>query len=629
MKNFLTYGGLILGLVLFIAFNTLSTAMFKSSRLDLTEERLYTLSDGTKNILRDLKEDITLRLFFSKKVAKDLTPVLAYAQRVQELMQEYAAHAGGRIKIEVLDPEPYSEEEEKAVAYGLQGAPLNAANEMVYFGIAGTNSTDETEVIPFVQQNRESFLEYDLTRLVYTLANPKKQVVGVLTTLPMEANPMLRMRNPQAEVQDWFMLDQMRERFEVRILPPTSDKIEAGIDVLVIAHPQGLSPATQYAIDQFVLAGGKALVFVDPFCDEQQVPNDPQNPLQGMMADRSSDLGPLLAAWGVDFNKDQLVGDLDNGLRVRLPQGGEADYIVWLGLRGEGDALDKNDAVTAQLDTLNMATAGFLTKRADATTTVTPLLQSSKNTMRVEKTAIQFGPDPRKLLESFQSGGEKLTIAARISGPAKSAFPDGKPASAEGTAAEADPSALKESKGPIQVIVVADADLLADKWWTRSQNFFGQRVAMPTADNNGLVLNALENLSGNNDLISLRGRGNSQRPFEKINEIRKEADKRYLAKEQQLQQKLDDLKTKLADLQQGKSGAEEMILSPEQRSEIEKFRDEQIATTRELRRVKLERNKEIESLGTKVKALNTFLVPLLVILAAVGLASLRPKPKGG
>ena len=629
MKKTLTYGGLILGLILFVAFNSLSGAMFKSSRLDLTDEKLYTLSEGTKNILRDLKEDITLRLFFSKKVAKDVTPVVGYAQRVQELLQEYALHAGGRIKVEVLDPEPYSEEEEKAVSFGLQGAPLNAAGDLVYFGIAGTNSTDEKEVIPFVQQNRESFLEYDLTRLVYTLANTKKQVVGVISKLPMEGNPMARMRNPQAEVQDWFILDQMRERFEVRMIPPTSETIESGIDVLMVVHPQGLSPALQYAIDQFVLAGGKALVFVDPFCDEQEVPNDPQNPLQGMMADRSSDLGPLLSAWGVDYNKDQLVGDLDNGLRVRLPQGGEADYIVWLGLRGDADAIDKTDTVTAQLDTINMATAGFLTKRSDATTTVTALLQSSKNTQRLEKTAIQFGPDPKKLLEAFQSGGERLMIAARINGPAKSAFPDGKPAAADGTAPPADPAALKESKGPINVIVVADADLLADKWWTRMQNFFGQRLATPTADNNGLVLNSLENLSGNNDLISLRGRGNSQRPFEKVNEIRKEADKRFLAKEQQLQQKLDDLKGKLADLQKGKSGAEEMILSAEQRSEIEKFRDEQVVTTRELRRVKLERNKEIEALGTRIKLTNTFLVPLLVILAAVGLASLRPKPKGG
>lgn len=629
MKKTLTYGGLILGLILFIAFNSLSGALFKSSRLDLTEEKLYTLSDGTRNILRDLKEDITLRLFFSKKVAKDVTPVVAYAQRVQELLQEYALHAGGRIKVEVLDPEPYSEEEEKAVSFGLQGAPLNAANDMVYFGIAGTNSTDETEVIPFVQQNRESFLEYDLTRLVYTLANAKKQVVGVITKLPMEGNPMIRMRNPQAEVQDWFILDQMRERFEVRMIPPTSESIEASIDVLMIVHPQGISTTLQYAIDQFVLAGGKAIVFVDPFCDEQEVPNDPQNPLQGMMADRSSDLGPLLASWGLDFNKEQLVGDLDSGLRVRLPQGGEADYIVWLGLRGDSDAIDKSDTVTAQLDTINAATSGFLVKRADATTTVTPLLQSSKNTQKLEKTAIQFGPDPKKLLEAFQSGGERLMIAARVSGPAKTAFPDGKPAAGDGAAPAADPAALKESKGPINVIVVADADLLADKWWTRSQNFFGQRVAMPTADNSGLVLNALENLSGNNDLISLRGRGNSQRPFEKVNEIRKEADKRFLAKEQQLQQKLDDLKSKLTDLQKGKSGAEEMILSAEQRAEIEKFREEQVATTRELRRVKLERNKEIESLGTRIKLTNTFLVPLLVILAAIGLASMRPKPKGG
>jgi ABC-type uncharacterized transport system involved in gliding motility auxiliary subunit len=633
-KKLFTATGLALALVLFVAFNALGHSLFRSARLDLTSEKLYTLSPGTRNILASLPEPVRLRFFFSKKTAKDLTPLLAFAQRVQELVEEYVAVSGGKLKLEVLDPEPYSEQEEQAVEAGLQGVQLNAAGELLYFGLAGTNSTDEKESIPFIQQSREALLEYDITRMVYNLAYPKKKVVGLLTKLPMEGNPMARFQNPDADAGAWFMLDQIRERFEVRTIPETVAKIEDGIDVLMVVHPQGLPPQTLYAIDQFVLGGGKALVFVDPNCIAQEVRQDPSNPLQAMMADRSSDLGPLLGAWGLDYSKEDLAGDRDSGLRVRVPQGGDVVYIVWLGLSDEQDTLDKSEPITSQLKYLQLATAGLLSKKAEAGTTITPLLQTTKNSMKVAKSAIQFGDDPKKLFESFVSGGEKLMLAARVSGPAKTAYPEGAPKAAptDGEKPEekkegADAAGLKESKGPINVIVVADADMLADRWWTRTQNFFGQKIAQPTADNNGFVLNALENLSGNNDLISLRGRGNSQRPFDKVNEIRRDADQRFLAKENELEGKLKDLKTQLGQLEKGGNGG--VILSEEQRAKIEEFRDQQVATSKELRRVKHERNQEIEAMGTRLKLMNTFLVPLLVILAAIGVAALRPKPKGG
>jgi ABC-type uncharacterized transport system involved in gliding motility auxiliary subunit len=633
-KKLLTATGLLLALALFVAFNALSRPLFRSARLDLTQEKLYTLSPGTRNILSELSEPVRLRFFFSKKVAKDTTPLLAFAQRVQELVEEYVANAGGKLKLEVLDPEPYSVEEEQAVEAGMQGVPLNAAGETLYFGLAGTNSIDDKESIPFIRQEREGLLEYDLTRMVYNLAHPKKKVVGLLSKLPMEGNPMRRFQDPNADAGAWFILEQIRERFEVRTIPDTLEKIEDGLDVLMVVHPQMLPAQTLYAIDQYVLGGGKALVFVDPNCIAQEVPSDPSNPLQAMMADRSSDLGPLLSAWGLDYKKDELAGDRDNGLRVRMPQGGDLVYIVWLGMRGDAEGLDKTDSITAQLDSVNLATCGVLNRKPDATTTIGALIETGKNSMRVEKTAIQFGDDPKKLYESFVSGGEKLVLAARVSGPAKTAYPEGKP-KAEPQPGEQPPEppkdgetpGLKESKGPINVIVVADADMLADRWWTRTQNFFGQKIATPTADNYGFVLNALENLSGNNDLISLRGRGNSSRPFDKVDEIRREADARFLATEKGLEAKLEDLKKQLGQLQQGGNGG--VILSDEQRKKIEEFRDQQLETSKDLRRVKHERNQEIESLGTKVKLMNTFLLPLLVILAAFGVAALRPKPKGG
>jgi len=636
-KKLFTATGLLLAIVLFVALNALGRSLFRSARLDLTQEKLYTLSQGSRNILADLGEPLKLRFFFSRKVAKDLTPLLAFAQRVQELIEEYVAHSGGKLKLEVLDPEPYSEEEEQAVEAGLQGVPLNAAGETLYFGLVGTNTTDEKESLPFIRQERESLLEYDLTRMIYSLAHPKKKVVGLLSKLPMEGNPMAPFQNPDADAGAWFMLDQIRERFEVRTIPDAIEKVEDGIDVLMVVHPQGLAPQTLYAIDQYVLGGGKALVFVDPSCIAQEVRNDPSNPLQAAMADRSSDLGPLLSAWGLDYSKEDLAGDRDSGLRVRLPQGGDIVYTIWLGLRGDQGTLDKSEPITMQLNDLIMATAGVLTKKSEAATTVTALVETTKNSMKVAKSAIQFGDDPKKLYESFVSGGEKLMLAARVHGPAKSAYPEGKPKAeppADGQPPEppteaAPTEGLKESKSPINVIVVADADMLADRWWTRTQNFFGQKIATPTADNNSFVLNALENLSGNDDLISLRGRGNSARPFDKVDEIRRESDKRFLAKENELEEQLKDLKTQLGQLQKGGGNGGALILTDEQRKKIEEFRDQQVATSKELRRVKHERNQEIEALGTRLKLLNTFLVPLLAIVAAFGVAALRPKPKGG
>lgn len=632
-KSFLTVTGLVLACVLFVAFNTLSRSLFRSARLDLTQEKLYTLSQGSRNILANIPEPVRLRFFFSKKLAKDMTPLLAFAQRVQELLEEYVANSGGKLKLEVIDPEAYSEEEEAAVDAGLQGVQLNAAGETLYFGLAGSNTTDEKENIPFIRQERESLLEYDVTRMIYNLAHPKKKVVGLLSKLPMEGNPMARFQNPDADAGTWFMLEQIRERFEVRTIPDSVDKIEDGIDVLMVVHPQGLQPQTLWAIDQYVLGGGKALVFVDPHCGSQEVRNDPNNPLQAMMADRSSDLGPLLGAWGLEFKKDDLAGDMDNGVTVGMRGGASAEYILWLGMRGDQDVLDKSDSVTGQLNFLMLQTAGVLSKKGDATTEITPLIQTSKNSMRVPKSAIQFGDDPKKVFESFVSGGERLMVAARIHGTAKSAFPEGKPKAApvEGEKPEEhkdEAAGLKESKSPINVIVVADADLLSDGAWTRAQNFFGQRIATPTANNDGFVLNALENMSGNDDLISLRGRGNSVRPFDKVNEIRRESDKRFLATEKDLEKKLEDLKTQLGQLQRGDNG-ETLILTEDQQKKIEQFRDQQVETSRELRRVKHERNQEIESLGARLKFLNTFLLPALVIIGAIAGFALRQKPKGG
>ena len=625
-KGFLSTTGLLLAAALFLGFNILSGAALKAVRVDLTENRLYTLSPGTVNLLANLKEPIKLRLYFSKKLASDAGSLTSYAQRVQELLEQYVARSGGQLTLEVIDPQPYTEEEDRAVGFGLQGVPVSTGGEMLYFGIAGTNSTDQEEILPFIQESKEESLEYDITKLVYTLSNPKKSVVGLLTKLPMEGNPMARFMNPGAESNPWFVVEGMKQLFDVRTVPPETDKIDADIDVLMIAHPQGLSQQTLYAIDQYVMKGGKIVAFVDPFCETQEVPRDPQNPMSAMMANRSSDLGPLLGAWGLDLSAEDLAGDHGSAIRVNF-QGVPVDYVLYLGLRGDKDSFAKDDLVSGKLEIVNVATAGVLSRKEGATTTVTPLLQTTKESMRINRSGVMFGPDPNKLLEAFVPGNEQLMIAARVSGPARTAFPDGKPKDEEKPdeppkADATNEEQVKES-AQINAIVVADCDMLADNFWARAQNFLGQRVLIPMANNADFAINALDNLSGSQDLISLRSRARFHRPFDRVAEIRRAADTQYGRKVKELEDKLKDAENRINELQGQKDVQSSLILSPEQQKEIERFRAERVNTRKELRAIKHDRDKDIEALGSVLKFANILLIPLLLVAAATALALTR------
>lgn len=626
MKALVSWFGLALVAVVFLGFNVLTGALVTRGRVDLTTDKLYTLSQGTKNVLSNLQDPISLRFYFSKKIAADSAPgVMTYAQRVRELLEEYVAHSGGKITLEVADPEPYSEIEEKAVGYGLKGVPATASGEMLYFGLAGTSAgSSEDQAIEFFQPDKEDSLEYDVTKLVYNLSNPKKKVIGLLSSLPMDGDPMARLMNPRARQEPWVALEYLRQTFDVKVIPPTSDTLEKGLDVLVVVHPQNLTTAMLYSIDQYVLGGGKVIAFIDPYCASQQVRDDPQNPMASMMADRGSSLGVLGDAWGIEMSKDEIAADKDLALRVNSGNGQPIESIVFLGMRKDKEGLDKTDFVTSQLKTLNIGFGGILKKKDGATTTVTPIIQTTTNSMRVEKTKVQFQSSPQELLESFHSSGERLILAARISGPAKTAFPEGKPKPAtdapDTTAAE---DSLKESKGPINVVVVADADMLSDDMWVRVQNFFGQRIAQPLADNGALLVNAVDNLSGSNDLISLRSRGRSQRPFDKVIDLRREAEGKFRQKEKDLEAKLKDIAERINKLQGNTDSDGALILTPEAQAEIEKFRDEQLATKAELRKVKHDLNADIESLKWSLVWKVVLLVPIVVLLAGIVVWAVR------
>ncbi len=610
--RFFSTSGLLLIAAFLLMINLVSSLLFTSSRLDLTEDKLFTVSEGTENILQTIDEPITLRFYFSEKVFSGVPGLLSYGHRVRDLLDEYVDLADGKLKLIAADPEPFSDTEDEAVQYGLQGVPVDNSGGAGYFGLIGVNSVDDQESIVFFRPDKEDSLEYDLTRLIYKLINSKQPVLGLASSLPIFGaaanNPFM---NQNAGSQEWFIVNQLRQFFDVQKLETNFTSIPSNIDILMLVHPKDLAESALFAIDQFILQGGRAIVFVDPFSEVEVPVSDPANPMSAMTASRSSSLDLLFKSWGLEFVPNSLAADRDAATRVNARSGQRVqamDYIVWLSLNENN--FNQADFITSDLKVVNVATPGFIKKDEISNIEFTPLLSTGSKSMSVPVSSVQFGPNPAQLLRDFIPSGESMVIAARIRGKVKSAFPDGIEVDGDKQ------TGLLESANEINLVVVADTDLLEDKQWVNLQNFFGNRMAIPRANNDAFVINAVENLSGNNDLISLRGRGKSARPFQKVLDLQQEAESKYRDTEKLLQEKLQQAERKLAELQREKEGGSSLILSPEQKAEIEKFRDQQVQTRKELRTVQHELGKNIESLGTTLKILNIALIPVLIIIIA-------------
>ena len=636
-RTLLTGTGLLIAAVLFGALNMISNAALSSARFDLTANQLYTLSDGAKNILKELEEPVTLRFYISKKLATSLPGIKGYATRVEEMLNEFAQVAGGTIILQVIDPEPFSEEEDRAVAFGLQGVPLDGGTTQFYFGLAGTSSTDDQETIPFFQPDREEFLEYDLSKLVYKLAHPKQQVVGLLSTLPLEGGQAMPFMQQQGG-SPWIILDQIGQLFELKTIERNAPEIPEDVSVLMVVHPKNLPDATLYAIDQFVLRGGRLLVFVDPHSEADRGVATPNNPFGGT-GPKNSDLGKLFEAWGIELVKGKVVGDLPLAKKVQIQHESRprvVDYPVWIGLTK--DYLNGEDIVTAQISNILLASAGILQKISDGQTELTPLMRSDEAAMQIDASRLAFMPDVESLLNTYQPGGEQFTMAARITGKVKTAFPEGRPKKekSETESKEETPEEppglqehLPESKESINVIVVADTDLLQDRFWVQVQNFFGQRIGIPTADNGNFVTNALDNLSGSNDLISVRGRAGYTRPFTLVHSLQQEAEQQFRQKERALQDRKKAAEQKIQELQSKKPEDSALIMSSAQQQEIAKFRQELVQVRKDLRGVQRELVKNIEGLESWVKFLNIGLVPLVIALGGVWMSTSRLRRRKG
>lgn len=631
--RYLTAAGLVVGLVLLFALNILSNDVFRSARLDLTEGRIFTLSEGTRNILANIEEPISLRFYLSRKLATRVPEIGTYATRVQELLGEYERVAGGKLRLEVIEPEPFSREEDRAVGYGLRGLPVSSSDEVIYFGLAGTNSVDSEEVIPFFSREREEFLEYDITKLVHNLATPRQPVIGLVTSLPIEG------LGPRAEFRGltsppWMVVEQMRQLFDVRSLDASLTAVPDDVDVLVVVHPKGWSERALYAIDQFVLRGGRALIFVDANAEADE--GTQRGGLRIPTRSARSEMDRLLDAWGIALEKDRVIGDLQLAARVRMDREGRAvtfDYPVWIHLGPE--QMNQEDAVTAKLDNLALGTPGSLVKKEGAGTSFVPLLWTTPGAAAFSADKVAITEDPQNLLRIYAPQNRAFTLAARISGMVKSAFPGGPPAvektgngdspenaprgSEEQAAKDAEPDQphLSASLEPANLIVVADTDLLQDRFWVSIQEFLGSRMAVPNAANGTFVVNALDNLSGSGDLISVRNRGSSVRPFKLINELREQAELKFRQKEQELIDRLQETEQKLVELESTRQGDDGMILTDAQQEELLQFRQERLRIRKDLRDVRHRLRQDIETLQSRLKIINIGFVPALIAISGL------------
>ena len=620
-------GAILLLVVLFFAVNMLAGVGLRGVRYDATQGSLFTLTSGSRSIARSFDEPVTLTLYYSAKLAQGRPDIQSYALRVTELLEEFARLSGGKIKIVRIDPQPSSEEEDEAVAQGITNIPVSPT-DFLYFGLVGTNSVDTREVIPFLDPSRERFLEYDIARLLYSLNNPKKKVVGLISSMQLAGGFTI---NPQTrqpmQTPAWQVAQQIRATFELRPLGGSLTAIPADVDVLMIAHPKNLTDETLFAIDQFVLKGGRVLAFIDPFCEnDEQAGQDPTQ--------RFSQFTKLLDAWGVDVVRGKIAADKQLAKQVVIGSQQRPERVMYVGWIGLGkDQLSKDDPITGQLNLLNVATAGHIrAKEAPPApqgehptrfkAAIAPLATTTATAWEMPIEEVLFQPDPRAMLERYQAGTQPLTIAARLSGEVQSAFPDGIPST--DPAKPAVPAGLKQSEGSINVILVADSDMLADMQWVRVQNFFGQQIGQAFANNGDFVINALDNLSGSRDLMAVRARQERTREFELVDKMRREAEDRFAVKQKELQLKVQDTQTRLMELQ-AKRGSDEgsFVLSPEQQAELDKLRAEFTDSRKELRAVRRNLTQDIETLGTKLKFINIALVPALVTLGAVGLGALR------
>jgi ABC-type uncharacterized transport system involved in gliding motility auxiliary subunit len=603
-------------------------------RIDLTEDKLFSLSDGTRNIVGSLDQPVDLLFFYSVSATEDVPQIRSYGNRVQELLGEIVIASNGNLRLEVIDPEPFSEDEDLATQYGIRAVPVTQGGEGIYFGLVAAQQNDQvpdslrtTEIIPLIRPDQEEFLEYEVMKLISQVNNPERIIVGLLTELDIDGgfDPM-----SGQSTQPWMVMDLIRELYEVRRIDLSAESIDESIDMLMIVHPEGLPEQMLYAVDQHMMRGGEAIVFLDPNADSMVSRSQEGNLIPAGM---SSNLPGLLEAWGISFDNTKVLTDNQLALRVMMGQGQRP--VPHLGMLGvQGDFLTQGDIITNRLETVNFSSPGAISHLNGSTTIFEPLVFSSTDAMLMDRSFVESVTDPSLLFDEFESEDRSFVIGARLTGVVQSAFPNGKPDTIEepngssesdlgeealsetGDSEEAEASVehIAGSVSPVTIVAFADTDFLSDRLWVQVSQFFGQRIPQPFANNGDIVINAMDNLSGGADLSGMRSRGRYSRPFSRVLDLQRQADDRLREEETVLLSRVTETEASLAELNLDGDGNPIGQITPEIQAEIDRFNDELLDTRRRLREVRFQLTEDIEQLGTNLKAANTVLMPILLTI---------------
>jgi ABC-type uncharacterized transport system involved in gliding motility auxiliary subunit len=599
-----------------VAVNTVAWFLFRGVRVDVTEERLYSLSPGVREIMRKLPEPVRLDFYWTREQGADVPQIRSYAQRVQEFLEELAEASDGMVELRVIDPEPFSEQEDMARAAGIAPRTLDATGRVLMLGLAVKGPTDKVENIPFLSPDQEPFLEYEIARRIVSVGRDKRQTIAVMSVLPQSKpfDPRNPMQQGGGKYVIWSQLEQL---FDVKMVDLVNPEIPAEAGVLMVVQPRDLKEPALKAIDAWAVSGKPLVVLADPWCESD--PEAKRMDFGSTGSGTTYDLGPILAQWGVDIDKQNAVADLGFATRVMYQtQGGQymqMAHPAWLSMNREG--FSKDDPVTAQLAQLNLRGAGAVTRLPNAKTNVSTILSSTKEVQMVQTLKLGFFGQVDRLVKDFKSLGAPVSIGVRITGEIESAYPG-----ADGARA----------KGNANILLIADADLLDDDNWIGVDP--QTREMRTTGDNGAFVVGILEQATGDKLLSSLRARGGYARPFDRVDAMRKDAEKRYLTREQELEDEIKKGEMRINELQRerGGGGVDQngmIVLTPEQTAELKKLEQASRDARKELREVQRSLRSEIEHTGTLLMVINVILWPLGVATLATAWISLRYRRQRG
>jgi len=593
-KKRLIYSVIVLILLFFILLFGNILLSFANLRWDLTEEKLYTLSKGTKNIISKIKTPITIKLFYSRSNPHVPTYLKLYARRVKEFLEEYERASNGKIHVEIYDPKPDSDEEEWAEKYGLK-AMETAEGEKIYFGLV-FQSADRIDKIPFLDPSEEQLLEYKITRAIYNLQNPKKKVIGIISGLPVFGNQ-------KKGKDEWLFIKELKKTYKVKEIKEDAKEIDKDVDLLLVIYPKDVKPSLEYAIDQFILSGKNAIILIDPYCLSES---------NGVGTLQGEPLKKLFSSWGIRFTYRKAVADLKNSTYIRTKNVIKESPVI---ITARSDSFDKSNIITSGLDNMLFPIAGSIEKGKNCKLKFETLIHSSKESDLLSIFFVSMGTD--FVRRHISPKGKEYPLAVMLSGKFHTAFkspPKDTPKDAKH---------IKMENKKSVVLIVGDTDFIADNFYVQKTNLLGFVISRIFNDNLNFLLNACEFLTGNQDLISLRTRGKFERPFLKVLELKAKAEEKWLQKERELEKQVEILNNRLKQLEKQKKESESLVLTPEQEKEIERFRQEKIRIQHELREVRKNLRADIERLGLWLKFINIFLMPLLISFSGILFALYR------